>query len=151
MIQRDILLGLIKRVDGIEIGTLAGDTLNHLLENNPDLHMITIDPACEMTRVQTILDKYKERSRLIPKRSDDALEDLKGMKFDFIWVDGDHGYDQVKRDISNYMPLVKPGGFFGGHDYGSPSYPGIAQAVGELETTGYKIFLEDDGVWWVNV
>jgi len=39
------------------------------------------------------------------------LIDLKGISFDIIYIDGDHTFDTVIKDINNYAPLIKPGGF----------------------------------------
>lgn len=36
--------------------------------------------------------------------------------FDFIFIDGDHRYQQTLEDISNCISLVKPGGIIAGHD-----------------------------------
>lgn len=37
--------------------------------------------------------------------------------FDMIYIDGDHSYEGVKRDINVAFKKVKPGGFIMGHDY----------------------------------
>ena len=50
--------------------------------------------------------------------SSDDFVDL-DIKFDFIFIDADHRYSQVKRDIENYYPKVSPGGILAGHDYNS--------------------------------
>lgn len=65
----------------------------------------------------------------------------------FIFVDGDHTYEGVKRDILDYYPLLAPGGIIVFHDYLPPlddrtrepiyahhanTEPGIRQACTEL-------------------
>ena len=35
---------------------------------------------------------------------------------DFLFIDGDHSYEGVKRDFLDYSPFVKPGGLVGFHD-----------------------------------
>lgn len=70
----------------------------------------------------------------------------------FIFVDGNHRYEHVRRDIINYLPLLAPGGLIVFHDYLPPfsaqnreailiqhagKEPGVRQACTELiETTG---------------
>ena len=49
---------------------------------------------------------------------------------DFIFIDGDHLYDGVKKDCDAFLPLVKPGGFVLFHDYNS-SWEGVKKAVDE--------------------
>jgi predicted O-methyltransferase YrrM len=48
--------------------------------------------------------------------SDVMAEILKPALFDFVYVDGDHAYIQCKRDLLNYMPMVKEGGIICGDD-----------------------------------
>ena len=38
---------------------------------------------------------------------------------DFVFIDGDHTYVGVKKDIIAWLPKVKPGGIIAGHDYAS--------------------------------
>ncbi len=39
-----------------------------------------------------------------------------GKKFDFLFIDGDHSYEGVKRDYEMYSGLVRKGGIIGFHD-----------------------------------
>jgi SAM-dependent methyltransferase len=39
---------------------------------------------------------------------------------DFCFIDGEHWYDPVRRDILTWLPKVKPGGVIAGHDYDQP-------------------------------
>jgi predicted O-methyltransferase YrrM len=41
---------------------------------------------------------------------------LGGRPLDFLFVDGDHSYEGVKRDVEMYSPLVRPGGLVALHD-----------------------------------
>lgn len=50
---------------------------------------------------------------------------------DFVYIDGDHKYEEVKRDIECWFPKVKKGGCIGGHDYGKKNYLGVRRAVKE--------------------
>ena len=43
-------------------------------------------------------------------------------KFDMVFIDGDHRYSQVKKDIDNYLPKVNDGGILAGHDLNSGFY-----------------------------
>lgn len=53
----------------------------------------------------------------IRSSSDVAAEVLKDQAFDFIFIDGDHRYEQTVRDVRNYASLVKSdGGILCGHD-----------------------------------
>ena len=43
-------------------------------------------------------------------------EKLNGTLVDFMFIDGDHTYDGVKKDFEMYKHLVKPGGWVAFHD-----------------------------------
>jgi hypothetical protein len=46
---------------------------------------------------------------------------------DFLFIDGGHSYEYVLADISNFGPHAR---LIACHDYGNPSWPSIARAVG---------------------
>lgn len=73
--------------------------------------------------------KYKNITH-IRKLSDFAIMDIKE-PIDFLYIDGMHTYEQVFKDITNYIPLIREGGAIGGHDY-HPAWPGIMKAVNQL-------------------
>ena len=41
---------------------------------------------------------------------------MENQVFDFVFIDGDHRYESVRRDIQAWLPKVRPGGIMGGHD-----------------------------------
>jgi predicted O-methyltransferase YrrM len=41
---------------------------------------------------------------------------LAGERLDFVFIDGDHSYEGVKKDFEMYSPLVRKGGFVAFHD-----------------------------------
>lgn len=45
-----------------------------------------------------------------------VLGELKGRQIDFLFIDGDHNYEAVKRDYTLYAPLVRKGGIIAFHD-----------------------------------
>tara|TARA_Y100001938_G_scaffold150831_1_gene243687 strand:+ start:6873 stop:7439 length:567 start_codon:yes stop_codon:yes gene_type:complete len=53
------------------------------------------------------------------------------IRFDFIYIDADHQYTNVRRDIKLSMPLLKEGGIIGGHDFCDYLNPGVRKAVRE--------------------
>ncbi len=75
-------------------------------------------------------------AKVIPLRMDSGnaaqLLSSKGVKADFIFIDGDHSYEGVKADIQNYGPLVAMGGILAGHDYKSSNWPDVTKAVDDM-------------------
>jgi hypothetical protein len=53
---------------------------------------------------------------------------------DFVWIDADHGYEAVGRDLAAWFPRVKRRGVLGGHDYMNNDFPGVRRAVDEFFT-----------------
>ena len=60
---------------------------------------------------------------------------------DFVFIDAQHDYDSVKKDIEIWTPKLKPGGLLSGHDY-QPNFKGVIQAVDEA--VGRPIIGEND-------
>lgn len=65
---------------------------------------------------------------------------------DGVFIDAEHTYEGVLRDIRFWLPTVKPGGWIGGHDYGASRYPGVERAV--REHFGDAIELDADHTWF---
>ncbi len=51
-----------------------------------------------------------------PKMLKKVKEILGGRKLDFLFIDGDHTYEGVRRDFEMYFPLVRKGGIIAFHD-----------------------------------
>jgi len=64
---------------------------------------------------------------------------------DFIYIDGQHTYDDVARDLNLYLPKLKRGGILGGHDYVG-AWPGVVRAVTEEIGTPDHVF--EDTSWF---
>jgi predicted O-methyltransferase YrrM len=60
-----------------------------------------------------------------------ASRNYEDNSLDFVFIDANHGYEDVKKDIQAWYPKVKPGGYIGGHDY-SLFWKGVIQAVDEI-------------------
>lgn len=64
--------------------------------------------------------------------SSDALAPAWRTQLDFLFIDGDHRYAAVQRDIANYTPFVKKGGWIAFHDTGGAE---VARAIKEWAAT----------------
>ena len=122
-----------ENLHGIEIGVLKGENVRLLLDELPNIELITgIDFYAEhsdqnITRPQEDMDKYlkiatenlkphKKRYKLIKKSSADAAADIADESVDFILLDGDHSYEGIKADLTAYYPKLKKGGHIFIHD-----------------------------------
>jgi len=68
---------------------------------------------------------------IIVAPSERALPLLRTDSFDLIFIDGDHEYQAVKRDLKLARPLLRRNGRMAFHDYG-PEHFGVKRAVDEL-------------------
>lgn len=49
--------------------------------------------------------------------STDACKIFQKSFFDVVYIDADHTFDAVVKDLNDWWPLVKSGGYLAGHDY----------------------------------
>jgi hypothetical protein len=59
---------------------------------------------------------YNDMLTIIKGKSEDVIPTLKDQSIDILFIDADHRYSAVKRDIELSIPKVKPGGILCGHD-----------------------------------
>jgi len=132
----------------VEIGTDEGGTLflwSHVAA--PDAHLVAVDtrPLGVLGRfsayavVRRGLARHRQRIDLVmPANSqiqptvDRVRRTLGGRPVDFLFIDGDHSYEGVKRDFELWSPLVRSGGLIVFHDM-KPDHPdGVPRLWAEL-------------------
>ncbi len=121
----------------IEIGSYRGSSAAlqamGLRGVSSDSLLISIDPHLEMPfnrqQVRLALREIGEEDRLVqfPCVSDRAATFLRPGCASMIFVDGDHGYEQVVADFRNYVDLLAPGGCMLFHDYCWGSHSGLPE------------------------
>lgn len=62
-----------------------------------------------------------------------VVDKFEDSSIDFIYIDAEHTYESVKRDLELYLPKLKKGGIIGGHDY-HEVWPGVCKAIDEKLT-----------------
>jgi len=156
-----------KNLIGCEIGVWNGNNARSMLNYLPIKMLYLIDPYVSNYEIindiskDTIygkkyydiakknLKKYVSKYHFIIQSSEKAIGYIPNDKdfFDFVYIDGNHNYPFVKKDIDLYYPLVKKDGILGGHDY--LLWNGVHKAVDELlDEKDLKImgWCHD---WWV--
>ena len=160
-----------KDLVGAEIGVRDGWNALDILENLSIKKLYLIDPymayadykeSQDMHNYQKWIDekkkvakkalrKYKNKIVWINDFSDKAISRIKE-DLDFVYIDGNHQYGFVKKDIELYYPKVKKGGIIGGDDYylcdeSKASNFGVVEAVNKFFKIKNINFMHRD--WWV--
>lgn len=127
----DLLRGReLKRV--CEIGTFRGGSLFIWCQlASPDAHVISVDLAGTLfsgghrRRSLPFFRSFRQpKQRLDFVRGDSHAPAVRAQvaallgdqRLDFLFIDGDHTYEGVKKDFEDYGPLVRPGGLIAFHD-----------------------------------
>lgn len=80
------------------------------------------------------LEPVKKYYKLHQMTSDEAVKLYKDGSIDFLLIDGDHSYEGVRKDITNYLPKMRSGGLIVGDDAYDPEIQRALQdAAGHLK------------------
>lgn len=148
---------------GAEIGVFDGHTSEFLLRRFPQLRLWMVDqwkpyPVDWPGYTQADWDGLKEcaewwtvfaedRRHVLRDPSTIAANYFADESLDFVFVDADHRYEQVKADLEAYRRKVRRGGIYTGHDYDA-AHPGVIQAVNEF-AADRSIDLGADSTWCI--
>ena len=135
----------------VEIGSYLGRSTRALADNTPGF-VIAIDDwegprdVEEKLKSEALYDSFRDNldelvtiGIVIPFRAKHESEIMgygypaylsKNQRFDMIFIDGSHEYEDVKRDIAKWLPYLEKGGLMCGHDF-APAYEGVRRAVCE--------------------
>lgn len=149
---------------GLEIGVASGWTMNHFLQNLPNLQLTGIDPyigymdgnikiAQEMLDAQYLaaqdnISDFAPRGKILRGYSQDFVNSFEDKSLDYIFIDGDHSYEGALRDCELFFPKIKSNGIFAGHDW---SFDGVQKAVNEFKnkngSPNIRMIKEDVWYW----
>jgi len=117
---------------GAEIGVDHGDGLVRMLASgakkiyavDPWVPTNDEDPWTDVPqelmdqRYEMVLQRFQgdERVSILRQTSDQFFDDLPDGHLDWVYIDGDHHENQVKRDLANAFSKVRVGGFIMGDD-----------------------------------
>jgi len=166
----NVLLDLIQRngfTNFVEIGVANGQTSRFLLKNVDNLEVTCIDPYLQYKGFHgshhgsygKLLKKYEtadktlfgdERVTFMRLTSEEAAKGFRAKSIDIAFIDANHYYDWVSRDIELWWPIVRKGGILSGHDYIDVKRWGVVKAVDEFaKKHKLKVNLDSDKVWWI--
>ena len=112
-----------------EVGVRDGRTTFYLLDHIADLTIYAIDMSIKEFYNKEVADRYKNRLIPIEAMSEVAADRIADNSLDLVFIDANHSYEYVKKDIIKYTPKLKTNGLLTGHDI---DYPGVNKAVNEM-------------------
>lgn len=110
----------------VEIGSYAGVSTEVFALNCKTVY--AVDPWVGYSEIATDLvseaeRRFDERMKTydnvikVKKTSLDAAKDFEDGSLDCIYIDGEHTFESIYKDIKTWMPKIKNGGILCGHDY----------------------------------
>jgi len=96
-----------------------------------------------------VYDNRPEKYIILQGDSVEMLEHIVDNSLSMVYIDADHSYEGVKRDIEAAYPKVVSGGILAFHDYGNVTDYGVNQAVNEFcSANGYSpILIPENSIW----
>ncbi len=147
------------RLIGVEIGTYKALNAKSLLKTLKPQRLYLVDPYTFYdkndsssfglkkveTQAQKILIHYK--NAIFIKETSEKAVSLIPNNLDFVYIDGNHNYEFVKKDISLYYKKLRKGGILAGHDFDC-TFPGVIRAVSEFCVKNKINFFVSHIDWW---
>jgi predicted O-methyltransferase YrrM len=142
----------------VEIGSYIGESTEIFAQNYPNSIIYCVDPwqsgydtndlaSMDMGGVEDEFDKRMEKYNnvfKIKKTSIEASYDFENNYLDFIYIDANHTYESVVKDIEVWLPKIKKDGYIGFHDYDNSEVKrAINEKLGEAE-----YWFEDQSVFF---
>jgi len=140
------MLGTQNVLNLLEIGSFEGASsvyfADHLL-SNPESRLTCVDPFDLGDKTTPLtgsteyiflsnLDKCKYKNQINFKRTiSDEFFAGQDQVFDFIYLDGSHELDAIRKDFHNSLNVLKPNGILWMDDYGA-KHVGIDKCIDQL-------------------
>ena len=143
----------------VEIGVAGGHFTKQLVVSLKSLGALyCVDPwkhfeegyedSCNLSekeqedRFHQVTKDFALNERVIITRamSHEACRQFNQNTVDFIYLDANHSFTEVTRDLTCWWPILKPGGIFAGHDY----YEG--NAIGHGVKLAVDAFAKERGI-----
>jgi hypothetical protein len=140
----------LRHLIGAEIGVDKGENAERILSLLNIKQLVLVDPwkeyvdvitgistrdsSCFQNLYEEVKNKFSNNSkvRIVRDYSVNAAKMFDNEYFDFVYLDGDHAYEEVLKDLEAWYPKLKKFGVMCGDDYGHPSGLGVIKAVYEF-------------------
>ncbi len=149
--ELDWLGSVAREMDSIaEIGSWKGRSADVLLKNcKGEVYCIDTfqgSERCitsEIIKTENVYEEFVknvghyENLRVMQMSSQEAAEQFNGRKVSMTYIDGDHRYESVRKDIENWLPKTER--LICGHDY-QETFRAVHEMLGQVNVEG--------DIWW---
>ena len=91
-------------------------------------YIIRLDPY-SVDSILRLLKKFQKNVNIIKGNSNKVLKEINVDKFDYVFLDGGHKYDTVKKDLENLTQIVNNNGTILCDDYDLSYASGVKKAI----------------------
>jgi|TARA_B100000809_G_C15025074_1_gene489840 predicted O-methyltransferase YrrM len=91
-------------------------------------YIIRLDPY-SVDSILRLLKKFQKNVNIIKGNSNKVLKEINVDKFDYVFLDGGHKYETVKKDLENLTQIVNNNGTILCDDYDLSYAPGVKKAI----------------------
>lgn len=124
---KDLSYRILSNACCVNIGAGAGTSIIALLEENPALHLYSIDIDLHNGVPQFTQAGMLDRITLLIGDSKTIAWEYG--EIDWLFIDGDHSKEGIEGDIAVWSPRMREGGIVLFHDYNSPNWSDVQVAV----------------------
>jgi len=163
---------------GVEIGVAFGDHCGYILNNTKIDKLYGIDPYFLYDDYKNdwnrqhfsidvngkdqdyfdelysyVLNKlsiYGDRYTHIRDVSEKSFKNFLDNNIDFVYIDGNHSREYIRKDLNNWWNVIKIGGIISGHDYNHSGLPEVTEEVDLFaKNINKKVIYDGDHVWHI--
>lgn len=143
------------KIKMIEIGTWLGESTSIFAMSGIFESIDTIDPwdipdveFLDFVETEYSINtrhwNYINHHREYSEKCSHLFQDK---SYDLVYIDGDHSKEAIERDIENYLPKIKKGGWIAGHDYGT--FGTVTKTVNKKFGRPHRMFR--DSSWVIQI
>lgn len=96
------------------------------------------------------LENINKKITFFRDTSINASIKIKDDYLDIVFIDAEHTFDALKKDLKIWESKVKTGGIISGHDYNHGNFPDVKKVIDAwVIEKNYELNVERGYVWWV--
>lgn len=150
------LFYLLEYGKGVEVGVERGLFSEVLSQHNPGVRLFCVDAwqpyrgyrdHVDASKLERFYEETAERvkpyphTRIVRSFSVTAAAQFNDGELDFVYLDGNHNFQNVVADLAAWTPKVRDGGIVAGHDYVLHRWPNQIHVVQAIRgwTDAYEI------------